>query len=171
MARSGFTLLEMILVLFLIVIAASLAAPFVDSMLHPAQVTAAIDTVRANWEQTRARAMEEGRPYRFSIVENGNTFRIEPDDADINDEVGYVVEDELPESCLFVPKGGSEVIEQSATATGAGGAWKANVVFLPDGTAREDAEISFGRPGIQKVTLRLRALTGTISQVKLEESR
>jgi hypothetical protein len=37
------------------------------------------------------------------------------------------------------------------------------VVFLPDGTAREDAEIVFQVPGARSATLSLRALTGIVS--------
>jgi prepilin-type N-terminal cleavage/methylation domain-containing protein len=163
MPRSGFTLMEMVLVVMIIAIAAGIAVPVVESLLHPNQVAASIDTVRTNWEQTRARAMEEGRPYRFSIAEGGNTFRIEPDDADTNLDAGYTIEGELPESCLFVD-GGTGIIDASAKAVASGG-WKSVVVFLPDGTAREDVELSFGRPGLARVTLRLRALTGSVSQV------
>lgn len=163
MRRSGFTLMEMILVMLLIVAAASLAAPLVDSLMHPNQVAAALDTVRTHWEQTRARAMEEGRPYRFSIVEGGDAFRIEPDDADANDEKGFVIDGRLPESCLFV-SGGTGIIDASATPS-QGDPSTPIAVFLPDGTARDDAELTFGRPGLERVTLKLRAITGAVNQV------
>ena len=44
-------------------------------------VTAALDTVHTHLEQARNRAMEEGRPYRFSIQENARAFKVEPDDT------------------------------------------------------------------------------------------
>jgi len=164
MRREGFTLLELMLVMALIAVAAGIAVPVVDSMMHPNQVKASIDAVRANWEQARSRAMEEGRPYRFSVQENGGAFRIEPDDGDINNEKGFTIDGELPETCLFVD-GGSGMIDASVKAT-SGGAYKTVAVFLPDGTARDDADLSFGRPGMARVTLRLRALTGHVSQPK-----
>ncbi len=164
MSRRGFTLMEMVLVMALIVIAGSLAAPWIDSMWHPNQVSAAIDAVRVTWEQTRARAMEEGRPYRYSIVEGGSKFQIRADDADTNPVgEGYKIDGELPEPCFFV-SGGTGIIDPATTAT-QGDGFVSKIVFLPDGTAREDVELSFGRPGLPRVTLRLRALTGSVSQV------
>lgn len=165
MRRSAFTLLEMVLVVLLIALAAGLALPAVDSMLHPNQVSAATDTVRANLEQTRSRAMEEGRPYRFSIVDNGNHFRIEPDETDGNTDAGYVIEGQLPEACLFVTMGAG-IIDDKLTANTGVGPWKAVAVFLPDGTARDDMELSFGRPGLMRVTLKLRALTGSVGKAE-----
>ncbi len=162
MRRSGFTLFEMVLVLLLVVVAASLASPLLDTLLHPNQVTAAIDAVTVNLEQARSRAIEEGRPFRFSIVEGGNTFRIEPDDAATNTDAGYTIDGELPESCLFV-ENGTGVIEQSSQPSAGG--LKSIAVFLPDGTARDNVDISFGRPGLVRATLRLRALTGSVSLV------
>lgn len=162
--RTAFTLFEMVVVLLLIVVASSLAMPLVDSMLHPNQLSAATDSVFANWEQSRNRAMEEGRPYRFSIKENGREFKIEPDDADSNPEKGFTIEGALPETCLFVSNG-TGIIEASARPESSG-TWKTVAVFLPDGTAREDATLCFGRPGLARVTLKLRAHTGQVSQVR-----
>jgi len=161
MPRSGFTLLEMILVMMLIVIAASFAAPMMDSLLHPNQVGAAIDAVRTSFEQTRARAMEEGRPFRFSVVEGGDNYKIEPDDTDVNPDEGFTVTGKLPEPCLFVPNG-TGIIDPGTTAS-QGGALKSVAVFLPDGTARDDVDLSFGRPGLARATLRLRAITGAVN--------
>jgi hypothetical protein len=162
MQRSSFTLFELVLVMFLIVAAASLMVPLIDSMMHPNQVAASIDAVRGGLEQARARAMEEGRPYRFSIVEGGSQFRIEPDDLDTNPEKGFEIEGKLPEPCFFVSEGG--MIGATATASDGGG-WTPVAVFLPGGTGRDDAELRFGRPGLMAATLRLRAFTGAISLV------
>jgi prepilin-type N-terminal cleavage/methylation domain-containing protein len=163
MPRSGFTLMELMLVLLIVILAAGLVVPYVDSLLQPSQVTAAIDEVRVNWEQARGRAMEEGRPYRFSIVEGGDSFRIEPDDMDTNPEKGYEIDGILPEGCLFV--GNESGLVDVAATPAKGGTMVSKVVFLPDGTAREDVDLSFGRPGLPRVTLRLRALTGNITQL------
>jgi prepilin-type N-terminal cleavage/methylation domain-containing protein len=98
MRRSGFTLFEMVIVMVLIAIAASLAVPFVDSMMNPNQLSAAIDTVRSQcFEQARNRAMEEGRPYRVSIVEGGDAYRVEPDDTDTNSDPGLLIDGQLPD--------------------------------------------------------------------------
>ena len=46
------------------------------------KLTGGIDSVRAAWAMARARAVEEGRPYRFSVEPNGSRFRVAPDQAD-----------------------------------------------------------------------------------------
>jgi len=154
----------MILVLLIIVAVASIAAPVVDSMLHPNQVLASVDAVRSQWNTTRNRAMEEGRVYRFLIEENGPRYKIEPEDSDEpGSEAGLMTEGELPEPCVFVDT--ADALLNATSPPAASGTFKTVVVFLPDGTARDDAELTFGRHGLMPATLKLRALTGAISQV------
>ena len=65
--------------------------------------------VRARWAEMRARAMAEGRPYRFAVTENTGKFRVAPDDdaywsaraASEDDDKPLIVEGELPEGVLF----------------------------------------------------------------------
>jgi len=132
MGRGGFTLFEMVNVLLIVVVAASLIVPFVDSLMHPSQVTASIDMVRINCERARSRAMEEGRPYRFSIVEGGDALHVEPDDADVNPEPGLMIDDNLPDGCLFVSNDPG-LIAAGATAS-KGGSGRRRSCFCP--TAR-----------------------------------
>jgi hypothetical protein len=42
-------------------------------------------------------------------------------------------------------------------------AWATTVVFLPDGTAREDVKITFQVRGARPTALHLRGLTGNVS--------
>lgn len=161
MQRSAFTLMEMILVLVLIAAAAGIVAPWVDSMLHPNQVSAARDMVRGKLEDARARAMEDGVAYRFSVQDGGGKFRIEADDESAPNAV---VEGDLPEPCLFVES--VEAFPSAGTTPTSNGVWRSVAVFVPTGESQEDATLVFGRPGLPPVVLRLRALTGTISEVK-----
>jgi Tfp pilus assembly protein FimT len=159
-------LLELMLVMFLLVIALGIVAPFADSLLNPNQVSASIDAVRSQWADTRRRAMEEGRPYRFSVQDGTTSFKIEPDDADATGaDAGTTTQGDIPDPCFF---GTSPDAFQGAAgpqASSSGGNWRAVVVFLPNGTARDDATLTFGRAGLPPATLKLRALTGAISQV------
>src|SRR5262245_45628032 len=145
MGRQGFTLLEMILVLMLMTIILGLSMPMVDSMMHPNQVAASVDAVRAQWAEGRSRAMEDGRPYKFSVEEPTGNFRLESDDLDDpTAEQGLQREWFIPQPCRFVEsldslKGAAEAITPS-------GNWRTVAVFLPDGTARQDAVLNFGRP-------------------------
>jgi prepilin-type N-terminal cleavage/methylation domain-containing protein len=166
--RSGFTLFELVIVMCLIVIALAIIAPVADSLINPNQVTASVDAVRSQWADLRGRAMEEGRPYRFSVQDGSSHFRAEPDDADaVGAAAGVVREGDISDPCIFGQsdgdvQGGDPNGTSSQTAPS--GTWRAVAVFLPDGTARADAALVFGRPGLPSVTLNLRALTGSVSQ-------
>jgi len=154
--------MELMLVMFLMTVAVSLAMPAIDSLWNPNQVVASIDTVRSSWVNGRSRAMEEGRPYRFSVEMNAGKYRLEPDDANDNSqEDGTLIEGDLPQPCVFVE---SPDTLRGGSAPQPLGDFKAIAIFLPDGTARDDATLYFGRPGLPAAMLKLRALTGTISQ-------
>lgn len=159
--RRGFTLMELVLVCFLIALAAGISIPVVDSLLHPNQVAASIDTVRAHLEQARSRAMEEGQAYAFSVDFGGSRFLIAPADETLD---GFEIEGRLPDNCLFLQEAAG-VIDSQMRPTDSGSTALV-VAFQPDGAARDDAEIHFGRPGLPCVTLRVRALTGQVSQVR-----
>jgi prepilin-type N-terminal cleavage/methylation domain-containing protein len=165
---SGFTLFELMIVICLIVIAVGIVAPVADSLINPNQVSVAVDTVRAQWADLRGRAMEEGRPYRFSVQDSTSHFRCEPDDADaVGAAAGIVREGDLPDPCIFGQSDGDIASGDPAgtsSQTSPSGSWRAVAVFLPDGTVRADASVIFGRPDLPTVTLSLRALTGSISQ-------
>jgi hypothetical protein len=139
-----------------------------DSLINPNQVSAAVDAVRGQWSDARGRAMEEGRPYRFSVQDGSSHFRLEPDDANaIGATAGLVREGDISDPCIFGQSDGDIAggdPNGTSSQTAASGSWRAVAVFLPDGTARADAALIFGRPGLPTVTLNLRALTGSISQ-------
>jgi prepilin-type N-terminal cleavage/methylation domain-containing protein len=154
MRRRGLTLFELILVIALILIVTSIIVPSVDALMEPYTVQAAVDKIRTQWTETRTRAMEDGIAYRFSIQEGTGNYRVESDDPafDVPAKEGA-----LPQDCVFTAPGTTQV---SAAAPGQ---WQSIAVFLPDGTAREDASLSFGVAGMAPTTLRLRALTGSIT--------
>lgn len=158
MKRPGYTLVELVMVMSLLVVGASLAFPVVDSLLRPGKIGAAGDQVRSICADLRGKAMNEGRNYRFSVEDGSNKYRLEPDD--VADEKGYEYEGELPEGIQFASdpdslKGGSSV---------SGGGWRPVAVFQPDGTTRDDAAVVFGLPREPATVLRIRALTGAISK-------
>ena len=68
MRRRGFTILELVLVMTIMVIVGALAFPSFEAMLTSSNEVAARDMVRASWAEIRARALEENRPYRFAVV-------------------------------------------------------------------------------------------------------
>ena len=174
MPRSGYTLMELALVLAVLVIVAALTFPLIEPMLSENNVTAARDMVRARWADARGRALEEGRPYRFAVTENTGKFRIAPDDdmywsgsnTAVNgaDDKPLILEGELPEGVLFTT---SASAFHGGAAPGPGAEWGLAVaVFLPRGSARDDAQIFFGKAGQRVLGLQLRGLTGAVTDIE-----
>lgn len=163
--RRGFTLLEVTLVLAVMVILAAIAYPSIEAMYGDLRVSAAADQIRARWAEARAKAIEEGRSYRFSVQADG-LYRIAPDDgeywsggggAPLNDSdlQPLVVEESLPDGIKFS--------NESASADSDGGPWTTLLKFHADGTASEDKTITLQVEGYRPVQLRVRALTGAVS--------
>jgi prepilin-type N-terminal cleavage/methylation domain-containing protein len=178
--HSGFTLMELVLTMSIMVIVGALAAPMMFSSLYgDTKVTAGADMVRARWADCRAQALEESRPYRFAVVPNSGKFKVEPyqgslenaDTAFLNNDSspnspGVVIEDVLPEGVRFGTKD-QPVDANSNEATGSD--YVTIAIFLPDGSAQDDVEITFGAKGSTVVTLRLRAYTGSVTTIRKEE--
>jgi prepilin-type N-terminal cleavage/methylation domain-containing protein len=171
--RPAFTLLEVVLVLAILVVLGAMLYPSMEAMYGGYRVTAAVDMVRAAWAEAQSRAVNEGRPYRFSV--RLNSFRVEPESADAsanNDETSEPFEDTLPKrvsftiSALAGPNDQDPGMGSGPIAGSDSGSWTPVVTFLPDGTARDDVEITFYGPGLKPQTLKLRALTGTAIPVK-----
>ena len=179
MKRRGYTLFEMAIVLALLVLLAGLAWPSLESMYSDYKLQSAVDEVRGKWASLRARAIIEGRPYRFSVVPGGGEFRGAPDAGDFwgggdaaasgdSDNAPLVFEDTLPRGITFgMGDAGGPTSPADDSAAGAApvnsGAWTTVAIFLPDGTAQQDAQIVFSYPGSGSIALRLRALTGGVS--------
>lgn len=165
-SRPGYTLIELVLVLALLVILAAVTAPKLDSLYGTFRVTAAADSVRAAWAQARAHAVNEGCPYRFAI--QTGRYRLAPDapgywaDAGPNSlstsssEPPLVQEVDLPQGVELMAGSGAEVGGDAA-------GWTTVATFLPDGTARPDVELSLRAPGARPLVMRLRGLTGAVS--------
>jgi Tfp pilus assembly protein FimT len=151
--RTGYTLLEMTLVTAVLTISATLVVPSLEGMYGYFKKNAAIDAVKAAWAQARSRAIDEGRPYRFTAQPGSGSFRVAPDEAASGSNTAAqapAIESSLPEGVAFTAAG---------TAEGSG----EPLVFLPDGTARDDAEVVFQVQGARTTALHLRALTGAIT--------
>ncbi len=67
------------LVCAVIAVLAAMIYPSIDGMYASYRVGACADEVRAAWASARSHAMDESRPYRFSIKPNTGDFRVAPD--------------------------------------------------------------------------------------------
>jgi prepilin-type N-terminal cleavage/methylation domain-containing protein len=181
----AFTLFEVVLVLAILVVLAALSYPTVESMYGSYRVQAAADSIRGTWAEARTHAMEEGRPYRFSVVMGKGNFRLAPDSADFwsgntSPDTGaanppLINDGALPKGIRFrradLPAGQSD---SDTVLPGDGidpSQWSPLAVFLPDGTGKEDVAVVLEMSGARPLVVRLRALTGGVSVRPLEEGR
>ncbi|MDO5581666.1 MAG: type II secretion system protein [Planctomycetia bacterium] len=76
--KRAFTILELLLVLAIIVMIASLAVPSLDRMLAKAEFKEGIIALQTDLQNTRLLAMKSGTPYVLIYRKNTNFYRIFP---------------------------------------------------------------------------------------------
>ena len=166
--RQGYTLLEVLVVMAIIVLMTAIAYPTLEAMYGNVRMTAAVDQIRGQWGEARAQAIDDGQAYRFSMMAGQGKFRLAPDlpefwsggdTSGLMDGEALVVEDHLPKG-----------VEFSAGNSGATGDWQQVVVFMPDGSCKEDAELMLTAKGLRSVNIRIRGLTAvaTVTTLKRE---
>jgi prepilin-type N-terminal cleavage/methylation domain-containing protein len=175
--RPGYTLMEMLLVVALIVIAAAVSIPLMQTMLTDARITAAADSVRGQLAEAQARAMDEGRPWKFGVTANGSYYQLAPEDSSewgnvTQEEVlkSDVIRGQLPREMVFALKTEDLFPKETSDPGPTDGQWTIVAVYLPTGGTRDDGKIFFGKPGIVPMCLQVRSLTGavTVEQGKAE---
>ncbi|MCA9187040.1 MAG: prepilin-type N-terminal cleavage/methylation domain-containing protein [Pirellulaceae bacterium] len=75
--RSGYTLLEVMLVLAIIATVAAIAYPTLTNTLRTQRLVKGAEQVRAIWAKTRVRAMRDGQPYIFRYQQGTSTFEVQ----------------------------------------------------------------------------------------------
>ncbi len=174
--KSGFTLIELMLVLALIALVAFISYPAFDAWFQGQKLSEAVDQVRTLWIKARTNAMEEGQPYRFAWEMNSGRFRAGPDvmenwpelagaangphlaSSDVG--MGLMEEKELPEGVRFVAgepgSGGSQdaIIFQSNGIA---------LILAPDGTEKPETKVIFADHSGQMRALRIRGMTGVVT--------
>jgi Tfp pilus assembly protein FimT len=197
--RRAMTLLEVLLVLCLLVILASLAWPVLERPLANQRLRQAADVVRTEWTRARVEAMSSGRTMAFTHRLASDAYRVE--DLQGAEYVAETVDEgsgetcrstsyALPEGCQFVA-GESRQDDRAAMAfgedapvaratakadadTGADGgagatAWSDPILFYPDGTT-SDATVVLGNEYGRRIELSLRGLTGVAAVGELYDS-
>jgi hypothetical protein len=147
--------------------------------------TAAADAVQGAWAEARSRAINEGRPYRFAIVQGQGNYRIAPDSPEfwsggggmeMNDPENPALDlsDVLPRGIRFPREEGlgADVASLSGDTSLPPDSispdmWKAIVTFMPDGTAAADAEVILESRSTDPLRLRMRGLTTTTTTERL----
>jgi Tfp pilus assembly protein FimT len=184
--RRAMTLLEVLLVLCLLVILASVAWPALERPLANQRLRQAADAVRAEWTRARVEAMSSGRTYVFSHGLDSDAYRVE--NLESAEYVPETTDEEsaetcgwtshvLPEGCQFVagetrPDDRAEMAfgEDAAPEADAGGTvWSEPILFYPDGTT-SDATVVLENEYHRRIELDLRGLTGVATVGELYES-
>lgn len=77
-AHRGLTLIELLLVLAILVLAAAAAMPALRGTLQDQRLKRAADQVRIEWTRAHVQAMKTGRMQMFRYEMGGQAFRVEP---------------------------------------------------------------------------------------------
>lgn len=161
----------------ILVLVAGTGIPMTLGWLRMQRLGEGTDNLRTDWIKARTLAMDEGRPYRFQILQDMTSYRLAPNEAQYwtefasginaapagSDEEpgGWIYEQRLPEGIQFAPA--NDAVNLGATT-------ESTWLFLPDGRARlldtdgiehEQAALILvdTTSGRQRI-LQMRALTG-----------
>lgn len=183
-ARTGYTLLELLLVMAIIGLVLGISWPSLRGYFEDSRLGEGVDQVHRAWVVGRTLALEEGRPYRFGWESNSNRFRVAPDGLEYWPDLGgtrlesvsgsALDADAYPWLCL--PDGVGFAGDGLASPASESVALSGSILFWPDGTARihdpegfelpEALVIITNRQGSQ-IGLRLRGVTGVVTTVNI----
>jgi len=166
--RVGYTLLELMVVMALIVVITSISVPVISTMLDDARLEGATDMVRAKTAEARAYAMDTGKPWRVAYIPGTGVIQVAPEDSTDWEQMDQTViakpglfRDELPKNVYLGPNAGD--ITSASSSPSPGAAWQTIAVYSYDGSAREDSITYFGKYGTPPMAMELRSLTGSVT--------
>jgi prepilin-type N-terminal cleavage/methylation domain-containing protein len=180
-ARNGYTLSEMLVVLSVLVTVTALSQPALREALSDSRLRSAAKQVRVELAKTRLKAMKTGIALQFRYKLGEGRFEVGPNSLDeqaarlgaradrdrlrgeITDPVAQpVVEQDLPQGVSFERDEPEEV--QAASAVGEDG-WSDPIVFYPNGRT-ENAHIRLKGEHRSFIEVSLRGLTGVATAGK-----
>lgn len=159
--RDGFTLLEVLLVMTVLVILAAWIGPTLSGLRGNLYQKGAADRLRGRIADARTMAMKEGTPHRLAVSSDGTRVRLAPDTLDFaNIQAGAdagptakAIEQPFERATVAVVGGGAEA--------DAGDGWVTVATFLADGTCREDnVTVEVREEPFPPIRLHLRGVTG-----------
>lgn len=174
--RSGFTLIEVLLVLALLVIIAAIAAPLLTSGSEYSQLKRSAEKLRTSWAKARLDAAGSGQTKRFQCrIGSGWGYLTDAGTApelataaqsgDVGEETGAakaLASNNGEELSGIVFKQLLVASEPGLPPAGVGvgdGEFSAAIFFRPDGTT-SDAEALLESPSGSQLRVTLRGLTG-----------
>jgi len=169
--RRGYSILELFVVMAALLILGAFALPTLFGMRGDTRSKAAADMLKARMNEARAKAMEDGTPYRLAVSGDLRRLRLAPDTFEAtganptagDDSAATLVrEDDLPDGVTA-----QMLLDENDQATQDQAGWVRVATFLPDGTCREDTvEVEIKEPGTAPFVVKLRGLTGAVSVVR-----
>jgi type II secretory pathway pseudopilin PulG len=170
--RPGFTVLELLVVLILLIILAAVTLPNFVGLKGNAAQRAAADLVTARIADARARAIETGVPYRLAVYQDGTRIRLARDVMEFGElpvanppsGASLASEDTLQEATVAVEPdpvfGGPP-----ADPTG----WVTIGTFTPDGVCREEnVVIQVLEGNFPPIRIHLRGIVGNSRVLPLD---
>jgi prepilin-type N-terminal cleavage/methylation domain-containing protein len=188
--RGGFTLIELILVLAILVAITAMAWPTLDRPLSNQRLRKAADKIRTEWTRARVKAMTEGVTYVFRYTLEEDAYSIEtggdcdfmPQDgaagsyggrsmaeAEVPGQSAKYAEHKLPEGIVF--SGGETTYDSRSSMISSSGEVGSSiesgasdpVLFFPDGTT-STARLSLRNTAFNyEIELTLRGAIGAVS--------
>lgn len=162
--RRGYTLFELVVVMALLLLLAAVILPSIGAFRGDTRQRAAADAIRGELAVARARAKDEGQPYRVALSEDGARIRRGPESANFGEASGF---DHASGSALVVDYPfdhvtAAVVADGDIAAPGADNGWVTIATVQPDGTCREDtALIAIREDDRGTLFLRVRGLTAS----------
>lgn len=172
--RAGFTILELVVVLAILIILGALTLPSLFSLRGNAYQKAGVDQLRASIADARGLAMSESVPYRLAASKDGKRLRTAPDTADFatmavptGRSSGAKSMEVAPESVTYeVESGNDEGADQAGEDD-----WLTIAIFLPNGTCRQtQSVVAVHEANFPPIRVLLRGLTGTATILQPESS-
>jgi prepilin-type N-terminal cleavage/methylation domain-containing protein len=164
--RPGFTLIEVLAVLAVLVILGAVLVPSTASLWGNTYQQAAADDLRGRLADARGLAMEHGVPYRLAVHQDGARLRLAPEGPDFASAAAAeqtsattkVLEVKLEKATVSVVH---EMGDMTGTADGDG--WQTIATFLPDGTCREGTVlVNVNQDTFPPLVIQVRGVTGAV---------
>lgn len=169
--RSGFTLLELVVVMAFIILLATAAMPSIFTIERNAEQKAAMEQVRGLIADARGLAISQGVPYRLAITPAGDRIRLAPEGPEFASvqaataptAAATAIEYRFQKTSVSVAAD-ADSGEEAPTADSSG--WITLGTFLPTGVCRQDSGpattlINVNETGYLPMQIRLRGVTGT----------
>jgi prepilin-type N-terminal cleavage/methylation domain-containing protein len=181
--RAGFTLLELLLVLAVLVTVVSLTWPSVMRYLREQDIMEGAEATRTAAAGTRIKAIDTGLTYQFRYEPQGRRFVVVPYDppetiaasstpTDGSVSTFPVLSGQLSEECRFVTPADQPSVSEGLPPEAFAGlpnaselqgtSWGPPILFFPDGTAA-DATFGITNEDELRIDLSVRGLTGTLT--------